>query len=122
MRTVLLSVTNTSPCMLFVSALCGAHRNLHSFPTRRSSDLEEGWTLLPNGKVLTVDAYVFQYDATGTRSEEHTSELQSLTNLVCRLLLEKKNIPTILLSIASTSHTMPTNEASSTRLTHLNMA
>src|SRR5437016_11389517 len=28
--------------------------------------------------------------ATETRSEEHTSELQSLTNLVCRLLLEKK--------------------------------
>src|SRR5438093_13449036 len=28
------------------------------------------------------------------RSEEHTSELQSLTNLVCRLLLEKKKIPT----------------------------
>src|SRR5262249_60060941 len=29
----------------------------------------------------------------GRRSEEHTSELQSLTNLVCRLLLEKKKIP-----------------------------
>src|SRR5215213_4948447 len=28
----------------------------------------------------------------GGRSEEHTSELQSLTNLVCRLLLEKKKI------------------------------
>src|SRR5262249_60427324 len=28
------------------------------------------------------------------RSEEHTSELQSLTNLVCRLLLEKKNTQT----------------------------
>src|SRR5438093_8365103 len=28
--------------------------------------------------------------AVGVRSEEHTSELQSLTNLVCRLLLEKK--------------------------------
>src|SRR5258706_12934240 len=28
----------------------------------------------------------------GVRSEEHTSELQSLTNLVCRLLLEKKKI------------------------------
>src|SRR5438093_12971646 len=27
---------------------------------------------------------------TSRRSEEHTSELQSLTNLVCRLLLEKK--------------------------------
>src|SRR5262249_56241193 len=29
----------------------------------------------------------------GERSEEHTSELQSLTNLVCRLLLEKKKKP-----------------------------
>src|SRR5688572_33201420 len=28
-----------------------------------------------------------------TRSEEHTSELQSQSNLVCRLLLEKKKIP-----------------------------
>ena len=27
------------------------------------------------------------------RSEEHTSELQSLVNLVCRLLLEKKKTP-----------------------------
>src|SRR5258706_8353749 len=27
-----------------------------------------------------------------SRSEEHTSELQSLTNLVCRLLLEKKKV------------------------------
>src|SRR5258706_11925483 len=30
-----------------------------------------------------------------TRSEEHTSELQSLTNLVCRLLLEKKKKKTL---------------------------
>src|SRR5438046_7960213 len=30
------------------------------------------------------------HDDVGARSEEHTSELQSLTNLVCRLLLEKK--------------------------------
>src|SRR2546430_12540225 len=29
------------------------------------------------------------------RSEEHTSELQSQSNLVCRLLLEKKNKPAI---------------------------
>src|SRR5438046_6773988 len=29
--------------------------------------------------------------SSGDRSEERTSELQSLTNLVCRLLLEKKN-------------------------------
>src|SRR5690242_21115233 len=31
--------------------------------------------------------------ATSSRSEEHTSELQSHVNLVCRLLLEKKNTP-----------------------------
>src|SRR5690606_41672464 len=30
------------------------------------------------------------HDCDGTRSEEHTSELQSRENLVCRLLLEKK--------------------------------
>src|SRR2546427_8199429 len=32
--------------------------------------------------------------ATGSRSEEHTSELQSQSNLVCRLLLEKKTTST----------------------------
>src|SRR5258706_4022403 len=35
------------------------------------------------------------------RSEEHTSELQSLTNLVCRLLLEKKNKTHIELTITT---------------------
>jgi hypothetical protein len=30
---------------------------------------EEGFNLLPNGQVLTVDAYVFQYDASGMNSE-----------------------------------------------------
>src|SRR5256885_9746567 len=33
--------------------------------------------------------------ATNTRSEEHTSELQSPCNLVCRLLLEKKKKHTV---------------------------
>src|SRR2546430_13395296 len=33
------------------------------------------------------------------RSEEHTSELQSQSNLVCRLLLEKKNIVLHLLEV-----------------------
>src|SRR2546430_12382443 len=32
----------------------------------------------------------------GVRSEEHTSELQSQSNLVCRLLLEKKKYQSIL--------------------------
>src|SRR2546430_8979277 len=36
----------------------------------------------------------------GPRSEEHTSELQSQSNLVCRLLLEKKKISTQLLQLS----------------------
>src|SRR5258706_7570630 len=39
----------------------------------------------PTAPVATTDT------ASDVRSEEHTSELQSLTNIVCRLLLEKKN-------------------------------
>src|SRR5262249_4287749 len=39
----------------------------------------------------------------GQRSEEHTSELQSLTNLVCRLLLEKKKKKNTLERITSAS-------------------
>src|SRR2546426_8597889 len=38
------------------------------------------------------------------RSEEHTSELQSPCNLVCRLLLEKKKKTTTLHAIADRSH------------------
>src|SRR5437016_8890687 len=34
--------------------------------------------------------YIDEMAGSSDRSEEHTSELQSLTNLVCRLLLEKK--------------------------------
>src|SRR2546427_6531060 len=35
--------------------------------------------------------YSLLHGGVNTRSEEHTSELQSQSNLVCRLLLEKKN-------------------------------
>src|SRR5256885_11928758 len=38
-----------------------------------------------------VVASILQRDFASMRSEEHTSELQSPCNLVCRLLLEKKN-------------------------------
>jgi hypothetical protein len=34
---------------------------------------EEGWNLLPSGNVLTVDAYVGSYNATGTNSELYTT-------------------------------------------------
>src|SRR3712207_7673927 len=39
------------------------------------------------------------HHAVALRSEEHTSELQSRQYLVCRLLLEKKKIPTCRFSI-----------------------
>src|SRR2546429_6823792 len=41
----------------------------------------------------------------GTRSEEHTSELQSRLHLVCRLLLEKKNHSRNLLTTDSSNNT-----------------
>src|SRR2546425_5664343 len=43
---------------------------------------------LPNARA--IDAYVEAMKRHNVRSEEHTSELQSLAYLVCRLLLEKK--------------------------------
>src|SRR5256886_2968732 len=49
------------------------------------------------GRVVQVsarrqsNAVMSQAMSGGVRSEEHTSELQSQSNLVCRLLLEKKN-------------------------------
>src|SRR5690242_20950809 len=42
--------------------------------------------------VVVLDLHLPDADGlTALRSEEHTSELQSHVNLVCRLLLEKKN-------------------------------
>src|SRR5205814_10568714 len=73
----------------------GAHRDLHSFPTRRSSDLSgalsatwAGALADRHGRRLACLAFCVTYSL--SRSEEHTSELQSLRHLVCRLLLEKK--------------------------------
>src|SRR5688500_19200779 len=80
----------------------------HSFPTRRSSDLSiSGYHMQEAGATQDLElAYTLadgvEYLRAGLaagldvdrfaprlRSEEHTSELQSPCNLVCRLLLEK---------------------------------
>src|SRR4051812_49578399 len=56
----------------------------------RDGDTEFGVSrgrLLPNHYILGPDD---ELGVTVARSEEHTSELQSHVNLVCRLLLEKK--------------------------------
>ena len=47
------------------------------------------------------------YRLASHRSEEHTSELQSLTNLVCRLLLEKKKKKLTHVTTVSREHTEP---------------
>src|SRR5437016_11403022 len=52
-----------------------------------------GIGIAPGGNINYVTGHAVFEATHGTapkRSEEHTSELQSLTNLVCRLLLEKK--------------------------------
>src|SRR5690606_41770259 len=96
-------------------------RYLHSFPTRRSSDLGIPLPIYIMIILFVVMSFVARYRPFGrhvyavggneeaakmmglpvdrikikvyvlsSRSEEHTSELQSRENLVCRLLLEKK--------------------------------
>src|SRR2546430_5850923 len=54
------------------------------------------------------------------RSEEHTSELQSQSNLVCRLLLEKKNVSSPIEGTkgSPTSITLATAACSTTSLSH----
>src|SRR5205814_7338949 len=107
------TVSSTHP---FILTIVSTTRNaaLHSFPTRRSSDLtcspstairptapstwssattpaprrarKTGSSADPSSRAATPEP---RGKPTG-RSEEHTSELQSLRHLVCRLLLEKK--------------------------------
>src|SRR5438094_7520269 len=82
----------------------GDLRDLHSFPTRRSSDLrDQGVTAareVHRRQLRPVDG------AGGDRSEEHTSELQLPYDLVCRLLLEKKKmiLPSLSKSTRINSH------------------
>src|SRR5690606_39830546 len=107
--------------LVCVSHAARSHLALHSFPTRRSSDLTPAsWTSVSSGTVKLPGPFgswkpfaiprrttrgFFSARTTSrtwasrlelpeskerTRSEEHTSELQSRENLVCRLLLEKK--------------------------------
>src|SRR5690606_41744835 len=98
-------------CLFYCSADL---RALHSFPTRRSSDLADGVIAVAgSGGVVLLALVEGDEEQVGParfvpvdpglqgkgcrdrrraepRSEEHTSELQSRENLVCRLLLEKK--------------------------------
>src|SRR5262249_57315090 len=102
-------------CRPFSVKHCAPRRDLHPFPTRRSSDLvfinvcscagratrrpplSNLWNVgPPTCRSISPVRLRIEPRASpgnrGKRSEEHTSELQSLTNLVCRLLLEKKKV------------------------------
>src|SRR6266513_2829827 len=70
--------------------LCyGNHRDLHSFPARRSSDLAPSLVRYRAGDYRISASGETNRTNRRARSEEHTSELQSRFDLVCRLLLEK---------------------------------
>src|SRR5947199_1552506 len=88
-----------SLCCFFFSPSVD-HRDLHSFPTRRSSDLTGPPTVRGAQRApaaTTAAATSSGWPRSGpARSEEHTSELQSLRQIVCRLLLEKKKSNTFL--------------------------
>src|SRR2546421_8342975 len=51
-------------------------------------ELKEAWR---DGELMRELEDILHYLHRRARSEEHTSELQSRSDLVCRLLLEKKN-------------------------------
>src|SRR5688500_4388535 len=72
-----------------LEAIAAGYEELQRFPSQAFWDkpmgkfniqLNKEWRAVPKGISLVIG-----------RSEEHTSELQSPCNLVCRLLLEKKN-------------------------------
>src|SRR5437016_7857840 len=59
-------------------------------PWMRAALVSSRQALRMSFEALFASATIARKAVRRPRSEEHTSELQSLTNLVCRLLLEKK--------------------------------
>src|SRR5690606_41176473 len=103
-----LTLSTSLSLVFFFFSCCPPHRHLHSFPTRRSSDLASTsdstsrWSARASTGSAPHEAIAARTSESSVpssmssrtaamRSEEHTSELQSRENLVRRLLLEKKN-------------------------------
>src|SRR5690625_7432933 len=86
----------TLPSLILLLKSFPHHRDLLSFPTRRSSDLNSYAPPTKTSPTNTTPKFMVKPPPVPhqcryhTRSEEHTSELQSRGHLVCRLLLEKK--------------------------------
>src|SRR2546427_8642776 len=73
----IIDLNQPSPAWAFTGSMAFARRQMNA-------------TVLPTGQVLVTGGT--SGGGFNNRSEEHTSELQSQSNLVCRLLLEKKKI------------------------------
>src|SRR2546428_9020106 len=80
--------------------VCANLVSITSLTSKRTTCLRSAWVVVfacqTAGRSCTKSimpcrsASLTWLDAAGLRSEEHTSELQSRSDLVCRLLLEKK--------------------------------
>src|SRR2546427_4626594 len=83
--------SNREPQSQLIKAVVSLCRSALTTPDSAKAEERDGrlrlFSRLPNGSVVQLP---FESKDVSLRSEEHTSELQSQSNLVCRLLLEKK--------------------------------
>src|SRR5438270_11555866 len=79
-------------CITFWILTFRRHRGFIRTLMKKTLHVEEAWTPFREMGRVAVEPFVGLLAAKcgQTRSEEHTSELQSQSNIVCRLLLEKK--------------------------------
>src|SRR2546427_7112264 len=89
---VIPSWRTSSVCFFFSSRSSSrtARRDSTTLPRRRLSLMTLERTCWPTREARFLTGRRSTWDPGRNRSEEHTSELQSQSNLVCRLLLEKK--------------------------------
>src|SRR6267142_2845721 len=83
-------MSNTLSVLFFFFLMIRRPPRSTLFPTRRSSDLLHQRDVRHRHGLVDRLRHVVHGQRRNGRSEEHTSELQSHVNLVCRLLLEKK--------------------------------
>src|SRR5690606_40780104 len=85
-----ISTPKMSPVMTGLSVVRPANTETGMSETRTNSRLPCGDRELDLSRTHVMGILNMTPDSFSDRSEEHTSELQSRENLVCRLLLEKK--------------------------------
>src|SRR5437016_10303781 len=84
------NVVNSQPGYAPSRARAAQRAASHTQPDTRAHARKPSAQPLETAAELALEGQGAGAPPRAARSEEHTSELQSLTNLVCRLLLEKK--------------------------------